>query len=165
MSNISEFKNKSITFNHHDLEIKFNERVWHIVNHFEDKEELLFSIYDPNDGTTFIINTEFLEDSELLTNSDIEAFLFKDLFNKDNRLKVVKKSDYKVNNSIFNTVNYMFNNKKFGKQNFMHFYMKKGSYLYLIACAWPYEIKPEAEKILPGKLHILFHGIQGSIFK
>jgi len=71
-----------------DFQISFNGRVWIVLTDHDEPDEMLVSLFDRTDGSSIVVNLEQLGDAEL-SPEDVESFLFKDLFNKDNELKCI----------------------------------------------------------------------------
>lgn len=148
---------------HRDFQISFNGKVWIVIAEYDEPDEMLVSLFDRTDGSSIIVNLEQLGDVELST-EDVESFLFKDLFNKDNEIKVTDKGAATLFGKEFNYIQYVFHNKKFGPQRLFDFYRHYNGEAYLLRCGSPIDMEPQVDSMLPGKLDVLLNSINANVF-
>ncbi|TQV74247.1 hypothetical protein FKG94_16725 [Exilibacterium tricleocarpae] len=145
---------------HHDISINYNENVWKIIEEHDAEEDVLVGFFDKSDGSSFLVRIEFEQDVHLAEDSLIEQVLSEGLYNSDPALQVLGRSEMLISNGSFYAVDYLFSNKKFGKQIVRHAFLKKKDHIIMLLFAWPSEMDMVQGKKFPAKHMVFIEGIQ-----
>lgn len=145
---------------HHGIEIKFNDKTWSIIESNDDEDDTLIALYDKNDGSTFYIRVEYLEDAQEIGDTLIEETLAEGLYNSDSKLKVKSRNKLNIANQEFYSVDYLFNNNKFGRQLIRHAFIKKENYIIILLSSWPENTKIENSNLFPLKHMVFIEGLK-----
>lgn len=145
---------------HHGIEVKFNDKIWSIVESNDDEDDTLIALYDKIDGSTFLIRVEYLEGAQEIDDTIIEEMLAEGLYNSDPKLVTKGRNKLNIANQEFYSVDYLFNNKKFGTQLVRHAFIKKGNYIIILLSSWPENTKIENSNLFPLKHMVFIDGLK-----
>lgn len=143
------------TSKHHGINLKYNDKTWEIVSSNDDESDTFISLYDKSDGSSFLARVEYLEDAQDFEDESIEYSLAESLFNSDPNSEVIAKKTLVIGDKSFYSIDYKFNNKKFGSQLVRHAFLKKKNHVIILLFSWPYGIHVDAAKNFPVK-HLAF---------
>jgi len=140
---------------HHAINLKYNDKTWEIVSSNDDENDTFISLYDKSDGSSFLARVEFLEYAQDFEDKNIEYSLAESLFNSDPDTEVITKKTLVIGDKSFYSIDYKFNNKKFGSQLVRHAFLKKKNHVMILLFSWPYGINVGTTKNFPIK-HLAF---------
>jgi len=145
---------------HHDINIKFNDKIWSIIETNDEKGDTLVAFFDKSDGATFYIRIEYLKNAKDIDNSLIAETISEGLYNSDPNLEVKNHQNLRIASNDFYTIDYVFNNKKFGPQLIRHAFVKKENYIVILLMSWPKNMQFETSNIFPLKHTLLLQGLK-----
>ena len=155
------FNNQEWSAPEYGVNVKFNSNVWLLVTDYQSNHEMLFSLLDEQDGSSFAlgINTQIESGTRKFDYEYSEAEYFSRLFNSDNNAKRDFAFDLIVDNTHFYCVLYTFENKIFGLQKVVRGLYFENGQINSIGMSWPNELGC-GESNLPLKFDLLLQTIR-----
>ena len=120
----------------HEIDIKYNEKVWTFVADLDTQDDTFVSFYDKADGASILLRIEFLEDADLYSNQELENELAHGLYQADESLQCIGNGEVIIGKKSFNYIDYSFNNKLLGSQLVRHAYFKMDDYVVIFCASW-----------------------------
>lgn len=120
----------------HEIDIKYNEKVWTFIEDLDMQDDTFVSFYDKADGASILLRIEFLEDAHLYSDQELESELAVGLYQADEALQCIANGEVTIGKKPFRYVDYSFNNKIYGTQVVRHAYFKMDDYVVIFCAAW-----------------------------
>ncbi len=117
------------------------------------------SLYDKNDGSTFLVRVEYLEDANSIENVVLENVLSEILYASDPNLIIINKAIITIADLEFQSIDYLFDNKIFGPQTVRHAFIRQDNFILILMLAWPNNLELQNKTDFPPKHFILINGL------
>lgn len=140
---------------HHALGATYDGKTWKVVQTRNKKKDTVLALHDKTDGSSIFIRMEYLEGVGEYPDSAIAESLAESLQQSDPKLKKKGTQNITISGKILYSTDYLFRNKKYGKQIVRHAFQKRKDYLLILLIAWPADLPLAKKASFPGK-HQLF---------
>lgn len=142
----SEWKSK-----HFGINLNFDQKTWSMVQKTDNKEVAYAVLFDKKDGSSLFIRAETVENVKEIDDTALEKSLAESLYASDPKLKIKNRGTIEISNRKFHSVDYLYQNKKFGQQIVRHSFIKRPNHVVIILTSWPAKNKLKSVNAFPNK--------------
>ena len=142
-----------------DRDLRYNPRVWSLVQDHHAPDDSFVALIDHSDGSTFILRVEAMANLDELDDEDLEIALEEDLLDERFETQWIESSLRVIAGVSFRFVVYGFKNPKFGEQVLVNAFARGAAEATILRLAWPRDL-PVAASGLPIKFEVLLDGLE-----
>lgn len=141
-----------------DRDLRYNEKVWSLVQEHHAPDDSFVGLMDRSDGSTFILRVEQVDALGDVGDEDLWLFLEKDLRDERFGIEWIRNWDRSVDGLPFAFTSYGFINPKFGEQTLVNAFARIGGEVVILRITWPKGL-PSGAGGFPTKLEVLLEGL------
>lgn len=146
--------------NVHEIDIKYNEKVWTLIEELDEQDDTLVSFYDKADGAIILFRVEYLENADDYSDQELENELAHGLYQADEDLQCIASGDVVIGKKSFKYIDYTFNNRLYGAQIVRHAYFRMYDYIVIFCASWKRNSKTVEPGNFPRKHMAFLNGLK-----